>query len=398
MSEFEVENTNWLDEAVGQAISSNDNSTAPAPLSSDTAYRQDEALSQSFLKATYHTPEAKRAVANDDYLSKRPFEIGGAVDCLLTRPTEFNQLYYTNITPKPSNTIVQVINYLVAHKLDWCEENLILAREVFKVYPTYNLNTYIAAMEKCKDHYDEKFANRDRISLTPDDTTVVHAIVNSFKTNARTKHLFDEAISMQRLYQLEVYFMHDGVQLKSMLDLVLIDHQTKEVFPYDIKTTGKPVRYFPQAVKMFGYHIQAAQYSLGLEYGALNQAIFKIGGQVIDLDITGYRIQPFKFIVQTTNQDALLKYNSQPHIFTLDEDLVLEGRFGKLVQQKPHNVELSPTTTLNDVLVCVAPGLAQLIEAHKFQTNLEATAPEEAWQLTQKEHHYYNAKGAVVVH
>lgn len=49
MSEFEVENTNWLDEAVGEAISSNDNSTVPIPLSSDTAYRQDEALSQSFF-------------------------------------------------------------------------------------------------------------------------------------------------------------------------------------------------------------------------------------------------------------------------------------------------------------------------------------------------------------
>lgn len=385
--EGEVIPNDWLDTPPEQEL----------PESSDTAYRIHPAINQSFLKTIYWNPGVSKFV-DDKYAPKHYFSIGGAVDCLLTT-NEFYNKYYVSLTATPSDSLIKIVNYLLINELDWVDENLLAARDALELFTTYTSDGALKTIGKAKGYYDERLANRHKVALSQLQMDVVEAIIHSFKTNARTKKYFTPPQEgVEHYHQLQVYFEHGGVPLKGMLDLVVVDFNKRTVEPFDIKTTGKAVRAFSTSVQPFGYHIQAVQYSLGLQYGAEGKAVFKIGNEVLDLNIIGFEIKDFKFIVQTTDPRYLLNGNvSQPQIFQLDPALLVEGRFGKIAQMPPHNCDMSPSTTVNDVLMVKNPGLEQMLDAYKFQKGLEEANDPDAWVLTQREIKDYKKHGAVLI-
>lgn len=395
MSEYEIEGemlpVDWLPSTPPE-------DTQEVTLPSDTEYRKDPAISQSFLKGNYWTPGVNN-FTDDKYTPKHYFSIGGGVDCMLTT-NEFDNLYYLSLAPTPSDALIRVVNYLLLNNLDWSDENLLAARAEFDLYPTYGDEAAIRNINKIKDYYDEKLMNRGKVALSKQQMDIIEAIVHSFKNNARTKRYFlPSTDDIKIYYQLQVYFNHNGVDLKGMLDLVVIDYVNRTIEPFDIKTTSKPVRMFASSVQVYGYNIQAAQYTLGLQYATIGQAVLKIGNDTLDLNIQDFEVKPFKFIVQTTDPRFLLSGNvSQPHIYQLDTALMVEGRFGKLAQATPHNCDLSPSTTVNDVIMVKNPGLEQMIDAYKFQKRLEAANSPDAWVLTEREVKDYKKRGAVLIH
>ena len=389
--EGEILPTDWLPSSPAET-----DEIQEVTMPSDTEYRKDPAISQSFLKSNYWSPGN---FTDDKYTPKHYFSIGGGVDCMLTT-NEFDNQYYLSLAPTPSDSLLKVVNYLLLNELNWTDENLLAARAEFGLYPTYGDEAAIRNLSKIKDYYDEKIANKGKVALSRQQMDIIEAIVHSFKNNARTKRYFLPSTDDVKIYyQLQVYFNHNGVDLKGMLDLVVIDYVNRTIEPFDIKTTGKPVRAFTSSIQTYGYNIQAAQYTLGLQYAANNQAVLKVGNDVLDLNILGFEVKPFKFIVQTTDPRLLLSGNvSQPQIYQLDAALLVEGRFGKIAQAAPHNCDLSPSTTINDVLMVKNPGLEQMIEAFKFQKQLEAEGDPDAWVLTEREFKDYKKRGAVLIH
>lgn len=109
--------------------------------------------------------------------------------------------------------------------------------------------------------------------------------------------------------QLIILFDHNGLPLKSMLDLVHIDHSKKIIYPYDLKTTHNAEEFSHSYLK-FNYYIQAGVYHLALKHW------------VIQRGYQDYTINPIKFIV-------IDSYNYMaPLIYTTNSINLLESLTG----------------------------------------------------------------------
>ena len=71
-----------------------------------------------------------------------------------------------------------------------------------------------------------------------------------------------------------------------MLDLVVVDHKNKLIYPCDLKTSGHPEYKFFESFIRWSYYIQAAQYSRILEEVIKQDEYFK-----------DFKIMPYRFIV-----------------------------------------------------------------------------------------------------
>jgi hypothetical protein len=109
--------------------------------------------------------------------------------------------------------------------------------------------------------------------------------------------------------QLIVLFKIKGRPFKSMLDEVIIDHESKTIQPYDLKTSSS-VEEFVNSYLKFSYYIQA-----GVYYQACAAWKSQVG-------LDDYTVLPIKFIV-IDNSNYL-----DPLIYTTDVSNLRQSLFG----------------------------------------------------------------------
>lgn len=66
--------------------------------------------------------------------------------------------------------------------------------------------------------------------------------------------------TIERLYQLKFKGSYEGINLRCMADLIIVDHEKKIVYPCDLKTSFKPEWRFYKSFIEWGYWIQAQLY------------------------------------------------------------------------------------------------------------------------------------------
>lgn len=358
-------------------------------------YFESPAMNQSLLKGLLGGMEKFLENKEEDektlyYQEKGHFIIGSAVDMLLTGDqSEFDNHYYVSkIEVKPSDVEMSITNMVWDMVLDHYSPVEVEAEGfdygVLAQYPAY-IDTAIVEenwykgkpgekrtaglVERCMEYFqDLKLAHGKQV-ISVEQNFIITEIVNSLRNNLRTSKYFNRVAQADMshtdfYYQLPIYFEHDHIACKALLDLVIVekDEKTSEIIsvePIDLKTFGQStVNFLSMGIKARRYDIQASWYT---------EAIFAWLGQLADDpdydDVNDAPdIKPFKFIVEST---AVI---GKPLVYICSDELYEIGCNGR--------PEASTTVEgeFGDLKVLISKpikGWAQLFDEYKYYESIE---------------------------
>jgi hypothetical protein len=217
--------------------------------------------------------------------------------------------------------------------LNEVSEGIILnALDYHKYQGRWKPETRIAAVvESASEYFEElKMAHGKQI-LSPNDSVLIHSIVMSLQSNGRTAEYLRDSEHIDVYFQVPIYFNIKGVPCKALLDILRVDRQNKTLEPIDLKTMGGFTAEFPWAVRSRRYDFQAAFYSAGLNALVHQQAEC----EPLEVDVAGYQVKAFKFIVETTHTSLnklsgeFQTYTGKPLCFRVSQDMLYLGKAGR---------------------------------------------------------------------
>jgi hypothetical protein len=296
-------------------------------------YESVEAVNQSSLKELLKGPKAYlKSFEKEEGPTPSYFIFGSAVDCLITTPEDFSNRFAVMDIQKPSDTISLILENVHrqilevgadptrTYLLDWSEFILSVATGL-GYGKSWKPETVVnKIVEQGGDYFEfiSQAEGKDVIDVNMYEK--VEQCASSILNNEYVKPLLD----VNTQHQVAVYWEYNGINCKSLLDLVNIDEEAKTIQPIDIKTTSDSVYFFPSSVLKFRYDIQAAFYTDSLRHM-----------------YPEYTVLPFKFIVaEKSNQNP-------PLVYTCTEKDLDIGRVGITL---PNGRRLKGYQTLMDEL------------------------------------------------
>lgn len=293
-------------------------------------YFENDSISYSLLRNLSIGPAYAKKVQEEEQGDKEHFIIGSCVDILLTEPDKFWEMFYLEYQEKcekvPTGQMKDFIdkNFEYSKIMDDIEaekkayEDAGFKRKTFDSVIEEFVNEWLKYDNWLheKEEYTRNNSKKQLISNSQYQTAL--SIVESLKTNKFTRKYFtpDFNKNIELKFQLEIYWEFKGQKCKSKLDLVLIDHDSKEIHPIDIKTSGKSTFSFNLSSLQWRYDLQASFYSTAL-YWLINHSNDEYWSKFKD-----YSIKPFKFIVESSN------YQGFPLIWECSDSFLLKGADG----------------------------------------------------------------------
>lgn len=239
----------------------------------ESVYRADEALSYS----TISTFESVGFNGLDHLFDKKEspsLVFGSCCDALLTGgEAEFNSQFYVanieltdngytivkelanrnlpydsfaDIPPQTVSEIAKSVGFWKDPKWD--------KRRYDEVLKTGTVAEYYHALRNCPD----------KTVISNETYTNVLNCVRALRESPATSGFFaqDDPFSpIKRYYQLKFKFSHDGVDYRSMADILVVDYESKIVYPIDLKTSlGCTEWDFPDNFMRYHYYQQARLY------------------------------------------------------------------------------------------------------------------------------------------
>lgn len=324
-------------------------------------YYNSPRLSQSKLKLLLSGVKAFTEVKEPElfFEEKQHFILGSAVDCLVTRGTQqFEQEFYiSRLENKPSDTVKSIINE-VFYKANITPEQIGLFAPNFIDYKdlilescdshNYQLNwkneTRVNKILENYEYWNELVESNGKIILTTEDESLINKIVLNFLQNDNTKYYFTNfAEEKEIINQLHIDFEIEGVECKALLDGVVVNTEDKTLEPFDVKTTGDKVFYFPKSMRRFGYYIQAAFYTEALKQWKERHKIYK-----------DYTIKNFVFVVSSTLDPET------PMVFKCTDNLLNIGKYGR------NRIDYKINHSDSAIIKPYVAGYMDLIEAYKY--------------------------------
>ena len=246
--------------------------------------------------------------------------MGRIVETLLMEPHLFDDKFYmSSCSSTPTGLMLDFVEALYRVTRDATDEAGIITKDFADIsLEAYNLSgfkiKYEAVISKfigsdAEIYYNEIRTVRSK-NLTVINTmevSIAEKIVEQLKINSTTAPIVNLTNSSRYeiidQMQVEGYTI-DGHKFKSMLDKVIIDHDTKTIQPYDLKCTWSVENFYEEYYLYRRAYIQAFLYY---------RAMLSLGGDKAST-CHGYHVEYLKFIVcDSTNY-------YQPLIYTLDDD------------------------------------------------------------------------------
>jgi hypothetical protein len=270
-------------------------------------YRKHEGVNYSLLSKLSNSP-VKLDEPQED---KNYFALGSLVDCLLTSPEDFRNQFYIMTVGKPSSDMM--LSYANTY-FETGDHAKALLSSGYKADPTVVAKSSKDGLSKWQKegepYYNALKQAGDKTVIDFELYGLANKMVNNIKDNAFTSKYFG---GTDNLHQKAIVWEYNGVECKSLLDIIHFDDINQKIYPMDLKTTGKSVLSFERSYLDYKYYLQAAFYTKALEYEIEHGSLHKY---------QGYTIEPFKFIVTETGC-----YNP-PHIFEVSANDLHCGEFG----------------------------------------------------------------------
>lgn len=250
---------------------------------------------------------------------------GMIVETLLLEPELFdNKFYMSACASMPSGLMLAFVEALYKYNIEATNEEGVVMRD----FADISQDAYVASGFKIKyEAVIGKFAGSDAeiyfneilkvrtnnlTVVTTLDVTNAEKIVEELKTNFVTKDIVNLVNSdrweVHNQLQIEGYKI-GNLQMKSMIDKVIIDHQDKVIAPLDLKCVWAVEEFYSEYYLYRKAWIQAYVYHCAIQHYR-------------NVNFPGYSIQPIKFIVC----DSTNYYN--PLIYALTFDDLKEAKDG----------------------------------------------------------------------
>lgn len=242
---------------------------------------------------------------------------GGLVDTLLTDSDNFNNRYLVAEFPKiPESLTIVVTNLFNSFKDLYSNINDIPDEEIVKetILNEYHLRslppTRVKGIkEKGEEYYSLLHLSTDKTLINQADYQDSLNCVTIIKNSEVTKNYFAPNnpfdTNIERFYQLKFKGEYEGIPIRCMSDLLIVDHENKIITPCDLKTTSYGEWEFYNSFIKYGYWIQAQLY-------------WEIIRQNLDKDdlYKDYKLADYEFIVVS-------RYNCDPLIWKYPHTTVI---------------------------------------------------------------------------
>ena len=266
-------------------------------------YKSDDLLSASKLIAFSNHPKNYKFFSYGKADTKS-LNIGNIVDCLLTEPDEFNNKYevldvdQSSKAYKFADCLVDIMfiksdvitdEYIFKARKDSGYDGRLTDDKILDVYKTTIEPLYEKALEI-------RLKSKEVIDQATYDTCM--KVVTSIQTNDFCQLEPD----WKHEYQKVIYWEYEEMKCKSKLDILSINHETKEIKVRDIKTTGYGTTYFKTSFNKYKYYLQMAFYCLAVNYV-----------------YPDYTIISAEFIVEST------VYPGTPLVYKMDKQVLVDS-------------------------------------------------------------------------
>lgn len=274
--------------------------------------------------------------------------MGRIVETLLWEPKRFDELFFMSTCVKiPGGMLGEMIDKLAELVSEnTSEEGTLMGDFMDLAEEAYNNTDYKlpfkTVIKKLDDpenelYYQErlKVEHLKMTMVTAQDIENAEQIVNNLQTNDVTSHIVtvgtSSTISVYDQPKITDYYI-DGIELKSMLDRVIVHHPTKTIIPYDLKCIWAVENFFTEYYLYRRTYIQSFLYTQALKQMTEDK----------DHEWYGYTVENLKFIVC----DSINYYD--PLIYTLSEEDMRDAYEGFTYKDKKY------------------PGVRQIIEELKW--------------------------------
>lgn len=233
-----------------------------------------------------------------DRVESPSLTFGSCVDSLLTGgEDEFNERFIVAEFPSTPDSIIAIVKYLFNNYKDKYRnlssipnDIIITAAESFKYQLNWKPETRSKVIkEKGEEYYSLLYLSENKEIISTSDYCDVLNTVEALKNSEATRFYFAEDNpfeNIERHYQLKFKSSFNGIGYRIMMDLLIVDHDKKQLIPCDLKTSGKPEYKFHKSFIDWGYMWQAILYTKVLEANIKEDDYFK-----------DFTIMPYRFIV-----------------------------------------------------------------------------------------------------
>lgn len=288
-------------------------------MTSDTKayYEKEGYLSNSLLKLITNPVLFKQRMDGEyEKEDKEFFRLGSAVDCLLTSPETFDADFHVLGVSKPGGLLGDFVSNLPlgleeSSPLELYQEaydesgyKLPLATVVTRFWNSYEGRNYYYALHNVKE---------GKTALSKDIHETALKCVDKILNTPYTREYFVSG-RFDLCFQVAIYFKYRDLDFKALLDGVVIDHESKTITPFDLKTTGYSVYTFPKVMVDLGYFRQASLY---------HYAVQQETSPFFELIKNGYEVKPFEFVVVETRESV-----SPPLVYQVSEQDLAAGFTG----------------------------------------------------------------------
>lgn len=238
--------------------------------------------------------------------------VGKVVETLLFEPDTFDDKFIMSSLAKvPTGKMLDFINALCKKRVENEQAPFAdIAKDAHKESGfEWALDTVLKKFigSDAEIYYKEllEINKKGLIVVTADDVQNAERIVEDLKMNDVTSHIINiesnDRYIVLKQHKVENFDIN-GLPMKSMLDLIIIDHIEQKISPYDLKCVWAVENFYNEYYLYRKAYIQAAVYK---------EACYQLK---TDLGLEGYKVENLKFIVC----DSINYYN--PLIYTLNSD------------------------------------------------------------------------------
>ena len=280
-------------------------------------YRAYQAINYSTLAGLSNSPET---LLKKDRVATKAMEMGTVVDTLLTNPTNIGEITYIDkyVLPKDDTKLGMFVRQVFPDTSDEDKKQRVYDEiNAGVAKPRDNFESLCAKAEEAfkRMHLVKLFRESGIIILTEEEFVKCSELAGTFSSHPFSAYLFNKEKGVETIFQLPIAFDYKDVHMKACIDIFRIDHNTKTIYPKDIKTTRNLYDFY-KSVGDYRYDLQSAIYTMAAQ--AYNQDLLR--GE--------YTVAPFEFVCGSFEHPGkILKYTLKHP----DMQHILEGGWvGKL--------------------------------------------------------------------
>jgi hypothetical protein len=274
--------------------------------------------------------------------------IGTVVETLLFQKEEFdNRFYMSSLSSAPTGLMLAFVEALYKHSRDNTDENGNITQEFselaklaykdsgFKISFEAVLNKFIGSDAEIFYKEIREIRSKGLVVITSEDVSNAERIVEELRSNEVTAPILNlvnsDRYTILIQYQIENYEI-DGLPLKSMMDLVVIDHKEKTIQVFDLKCSWSVEGFYEEYYLYRRAYIQAYLYREACKEIKIREKLDHytvLYPKFIVADSINYMF-PLIYSLNTDDiQDAYNGFTYKSKYYPGIKDIILDLRFAK---------------------------------------------------------------------